>query len=70
MPLFTGTLKNLDRKKAQEMAELAGAKNLSAVSSNLNILVVGEDAGSKLAKAKSLGTIEIWTETEFLEKIG
>jgi DNA ligase (NAD+) len=68
--LFTGTLKNLDRKKAQEMAELAGAKNLSAVSSNLNILVVGEDAGSKLAKAKSLGTIEIWTETEFLEKIG
>ncbi len=68
--LFTGTLKELDRKKAQEMAENAGAKNLSAVSSNLNILVVGEDAGSKLAKAKALGTIEIWSEQDFLNKVG
>ncbi len=67
--LFTGTLSQLDRKEAQEMAEKAGAKNLSAVSSNLNILVVGESAGSKLAKAKALGTVEILTETEFLEKI-
>lgn len=67
--LFTGTLKDLDRKQAQELAERAGAKNLSAVSSNLDILVVGEDAGSKLAKAKALGTIDIWTEAEFLNKV-
>lgn len=67
--LFTGTLKEMDRKQAQDLAESAGAKNLSAVSSNLNILVVGEDAGSKLTKAKALGTVEIWTEKEFLEKI-
>jgi DNA ligase (NAD+) len=67
--LFTGTLKELDRKEAQELAERAGAKNLSSVSSNLNILVVGEDAGSKLAKARTLGSVEIWTEQEFLQKI-
>ena len=59
----------MDRKEAQDLAEKAGAKTLSAVSSNLNILVVGENAGSKLAKDKSLGTVEILTEAEFLEKI-
>ncbi len=67
--LFTGTLHQMGRKEAQEKAEALGAKNLSAVSSNLNILVVGENAGSKLKKAKDLGTIEIWTEQEFLEKL-
>jgi len=35
----------------------------------LNILVVGEEAGSKLEKAKKLGTVEIWSEAEFLNKI-
>lgn len=68
--LFTGTLKQLDRKEAQGIAEKAGARILSAVSSNLNILVVGEDAGSKLTKARALGTVEIWTEEDFLQKIG
>lgn len=67
--LFTGTLKQLGRKEAQELAEKNGAKLLSAVSANLNILVVGEDAGSKLAKAQKLGTVEIWSEEDFLSKI-
>jgi DNA ligase (NAD+) len=40
--LFNGTLTQLGRKEAQEMAEAAGAKNISAVSGNLDILVVGE----------------------------
>ncbi|MBK7302189.1 MAG: hypothetical protein IPI90_02850 [Saprospiraceae bacterium] len=53
--LFTGTLSQMDRRKAQELAEKAGAKILSAVSGHLNILVVGTDAGSKLEKAKKLG---------------
>jgi DNA ligase (NAD+) len=64
--LFTGTMSQLGRKEAQEMAEAAGAKNISAVSGNLNVLVVGENAGSKLDKARSLGTVEILTEEEFL----
>lgn len=68
--LFTGTLQRMGRKVAQQKAEAAGAKNISAVSSNLNILVAGEKAGSKLKKAAALGTVEIWTEDEFLEKIG
>ncbi len=68
--LFTGSLQTMSRKEAQQKAEAAGAKNISAVSSNLNILVVGEKAGSKLKKAQALGTVEIMTEQEFLEKIG
>ncbi|HMZ25234.1 MAG TPA: DNA ligase (NAD(+)) LigA, partial [Saprospiraceae bacterium] len=67
--LFTGTLHQMGRKEAQEKAEALGAKNLSAVSANLNILVVGENAGSKLKKAKDLGSVEIWTEQEFLDRL-
>ena len=65
--LFTGTLLTMSRKEAEELAAKNGAKNISAVSSNLNILVVGEKAGSKLTKAKSLGTVEIMAEQEFLD---
>ncbi|MFZ1454902.1 MAG: NAD-dependent DNA ligase LigA [Saprospiraceae bacterium] len=67
--LFTGTLQTLGRKEAEELAAKSGAKNISAVSSNLNILVVGEKAGSKLKKAQQLGTVEILTEEEFLAKV-
>ncbi len=67
--LFTGSLDTMSRKEAQAKAEAAGAKNISAVSSNLDILVAGEKAGSKLKKAKELGTVEILTEEEFLEKV-
>jgi len=67
--LFTGSLQELTRKEAQQLAELAGAKNLSAVSSNLDILVAGEKAGSKLNKARELGTVDILSETEFLERV-
>ncbi|WP_236979050.1 NAD-dependent DNA ligase LigA [Membranihabitans maritimus] len=68
--LFTGSLENFTRKEAQVMAEEQGAKVISAVSGNLNILVVGKNAGSKLAKAEKLGTVEIMTEEEFVNKIG
>ena len=67
--LFTGSLQQMTRKQAQELATANGAKNISAVSSNLNILVVGEKAGSKLKKAQALGTVEIMTEAEFLELV-
>ena len=67
--LFTGTLLLMNRKVAQELSEKAGAQNISAVSKNLDILVAGENAGSKLTKAKALSTVEIFTEEEFLEKL-
>lgn len=68
--LFTGTLLKMGRKEAEEKAAKAGARNISAVSANLNILVVGEKAGSKLKKAQELGTVQIMTEDEFLNLIG
>ncbi len=64
--LFTGTLKQMGRKEAQKIAEELGAKNISAVSKNLNILVAGEKAGSKLKKAQALETVQIMSEEEFL----
>ena len=67
--LFTGTLQTLGRKEAQQIAERAGAKTLSGISSKLNILVAGEKAGSKLKKATALGTVQILTEEEFLKLV-
>ncbi len=64
--LFTGSLQNMSRKEAQEMAVKSGAKNISAVSKNLDILVAGEKAGSKLKKAQAIDTVQILTEAEFL----
>jgi DNA ligase (NAD+) len=56
----------MKRSEAEAKAEAKGGTLLSGVSSKLNYLVVGEDAGSKLDKAKKLGTITILSEGEFL----
>lgn len=64
--LFTGKLSLFTREEAEEMVEKNGGKNISAVSKNLNYLVVGEKAGSKLKKAQEIGTIDILDEQEFL----
>lgn len=68
--LFTGSLQKMTRNEAKKLAETNGAKNISAVSKNLNMLVVGEKAGSKLKKAEAIGTVEILTEDEFLVLVG
>ncbi len=67
--LFTGTLNKLKRSDAEEMVEKNGGKIMSGVSSKLNYLIVGEDAGSKLEKAKKINTIHIISEDEFLQLI-
>ena len=67
--LFTGKLSLFTREQAEEMVEKHGGKNISAVSKNLNYLVVGEKAGSKLKKAQDLGTITILDEQQFLDLI-
>ena len=64
--LFTGTLNELKRSEAEAMVEEQGGKILSGVSSKLNYLVVGEEAGSKLEKAKKIPSIKILSEKEFL----
>jgi DNA ligase (NAD+) len=68
--LFTGTLAKLKRSEAEAMAEAQGGVIVSGVSAKLNYLVVGEDAGSKLEKAKKINTIKIISEDEFLTLIG
>ena len=67
--LFTGKLSLFTREAAEEMVEKHGGKNISAVSKNLNYLIVGEKAGSKLKKAQDIGTIEILDEQQFLDLI-
>jgi DNA ligase (NAD+) len=68
--LFTGTLPTLKRSEAEEMVEANGGTILGGVSSKLNYLVVGEDAGSKLEKAKKINSVKIISEDEFLKMIG
>ena len=65
--VFTGAL-SLPRSQAQDMARTAGATVLDSVSKNLDVLVAGEKAGSKLAKAEQLG-IHIMSEEEFLSLV-
>lgn len=67
--LFTGSLLKLKRSDAEEMVEKNGGKIMSGVSSKLNYLVVGEDAGSKLEKAKKIQSIKIINEEDFIKML-
>lgn len=64
--LVTGSLSHYTRAELQEEIEKLGGINLSSVTKKLNYLIVGEKAGSKLEKAKSLGSVTILSEEEFL----
>ncbi len=68
--LFTGTLSQFKRSDAEQLVEARGGTLLSGVSSKLHYLIVGTDAGSKLEKAKKLGTVNILTEQEFVVLTG
>jgi len=68
--LFTGSLTKFTRDEAKEMVENNGGKLIGSVSKNLNYLVVGENAGSKLDKAKAISSIEVIDEEAFLRMIG
>ncbi len=65
--LFTGSLQQFKRSQAEELVEKAGGQILGGVSIKLNYLVVGEDAGSKLEKAKKIPSIKILSEEDFLK---
>jgi len=64
--LFTGSLQQFTRDEAKAMVEANGGKVMSSVSKNLNVLVAGEKAGSKLTKAQAIESIQILNEDEFL----
>lgn len=67
--VITGTLASMGRREAESLIEAQGGSTSSSVTSQTNILIVGENAGSKLEKAKKFGT-EIMHEDEFLTHIG
>jgi DNA ligase (NAD+) len=62
--VFTGTLATMSRPEAKAMAEQMGARVTDSVSKKTDLVVVGEDAGSKARKAAELG-VRIVTEAEW-----
>lgn len=66
--VLTGTLPTLSREKATELIEAAGGKVSGSVSRKTHYVLAGEEAGSKLEKAKSLG-VPVITEAEFLKLV-
>ena len=67
--LITGTLPSYGRKDMETLIMEHGGKILSGVSKQLNYLIVGENPGSKLDKARQLGTVKIISEAELLDML-
>jgi DNA ligase (NAD+) len=66
--VVTGTLAGFGRTEVSEILERAGAKVAGSVSKKTSVLVAGEEAGSKLAKARELG-VEIWDESRLVAEL-
>ena len=67
--VVTGTLNSMGRKEAEELIRRHGGNASGSVSKKTSFVVAGENAGSKLTKAQSLG-VEVIGEEEFLRRIG
>lgn len=67
--VLTGSLQNYKRAQAAEIIESFGGEVLASVTKAATVVLAGEDAGSKLEKAKKAG-VRIMTEDEFTEAIG
>jgi DNA ligase (NAD+) len=66
--VITGSMETMTREQAEELVLQHGGKPASSVSKKTSFLVAGPGAGSKLAKAESLG-VEVITESDFLAKL-
>lgn len=66
--VLTGTLPTMTRAQASKLIEENGGKTSSSVSKKTDFVLAGEDAGSKLTKAQSLG-VTVITEEEFLSML-
>ncbi|MFI3684990.1 NAD-dependent DNA ligase LigA [Vagococcus fluvialis] len=66
--VLTGKLTHFNRNEAKEKIEALGGKVTGSVSKKTDIIVAGEDAGSKLEKAEKL-EITVWNETQMVEAI-
>jgi DNA ligase (NAD+) len=64
--VLTGTLSQMGRSEAKAKLQELGAKVSGSVSAKTDLLIAGEKAGSKLAKAQDLG-IETWDEQAFVD---
>ena len=67
--VLTGTLPTMSREQAAEKIEAAGGKVSGSVSKKTSYVLAGEEAGSKLEKAKTLG-VTVIDEAEFLQMLG
>ena len=66
--VLTGKLYQMTRDEAKEQLEALGAKVSGSVSKKTDMVIAGEDAGSKLTKAESLG-IDIWDEERLIQEL-
>ncbi|MEK7851125.1 MAG: NAD-dependent DNA ligase LigA, partial [Deltaproteobacteria bacterium] len=66
--IFTGTLKDFSRDEAEKLVESLGGRATSSVSKNTDYVVAGDEAGTKLDKARDLG-VKVITEGEFKKLI-
>ncbi|MEN2467853.1 NAD-dependent DNA ligase LigA [Ornithinibacillus sp. JPR2-1] len=66
--VLTGKMEQMSRPEAKERIEALGGKVTGSVSKKTDVLVAGEDAGSKYDKAVELG-ITIWNEEEFIDRL-
>ena len=66
--VLTGKLAQLSRNEAKEKIESLGGKVAGSVSKKTDLVIAGEDAGSKLKKAEELG-IDVWNEERLVEEL-